>query len=154
MAQNGNKKLERYLASEPGPKVEEDALLSDVAYNRLLDALRHGGFKPGDNLSTNRISQLLGISRTPVSHAVRRLAQEGIIQVIPGHSISVAAPSFREALDSVDVRMLLEPNQAALVAVVFVAVTAVASSFCSIHGASASLQPFRIVLILRNAREQ
>ena len=116
MAGNGNKKLERYLASEPPPKVEEEALLSDVAYNRLLDALRHGGFKPGDNLSTNRISQLLGISRTPVSHAVRRLAQEGIIQIIPGHSISVAAPSFQEALDSVDVRMLLEPSQAALVA--------------------------------------
>ncbi|MFN2135828.1 MAG: GntR family transcriptional regulator [Candidatus Promineifilaceae bacterium] len=116
MAGNGNRKLERYLASEPLPEVEEDGLLSDVAYARLLDALRHGGFKPGDNLSTNRISQLLGISRTPVSQAVRRLAQEGIIEIIPGHSISVAAPSFQEALDSVDVRMLLEPNQAALVA--------------------------------------
>lgn len=116
MAGNGNKKLERYLASEAGPQVEEDALLSDVAYDRLLDALRHGGFKPGDNLSINRISQLLGVSRTPVTHAVRRLAQEGIIQIDPGHSISVAAPSFQEALDSVDVRMLLEPQQAALVA--------------------------------------
>lgn len=116
MVEDGNKKLERYLASEPAPVVEEDALLSDVAYDRLLDALRHGGFKPGDNLSTNRISQLLGISRTPVSHAVRRLAQEGIIQTVPGHSISVAAPSFQEALDSVDVRMLLEPVQTALVA--------------------------------------
>ncbi len=116
MAGNGNKKLARYLASEPGPKVEEDALLSDAAYTRLLDALHHGGFKPGDNLSTNRISQLLGISRTPVTHAVQRLAQEGIIQIIPGHSISVAAPSFQEALDSVEVRMLLEPTQAAQVA--------------------------------------
>jgi DNA-binding GntR family transcriptional regulator len=58
----------------------------------------------------------LGISRTPVTHAVRRLAQEGIIEIDPGHSISVAAPSFQEALDSVDVRMLLEPQQAALVA--------------------------------------
>lgn len=113
MAGNGNKKLAVYLASEPPPKVEEEALLSDVAYNRLLDALRHGGFRPGDNLSTNRISQLLGISRTPVTQAVRRLAQEGIIQIIPGHSISVAAPSFQEALDSVDVRMLLEPSLAA-----------------------------------------
>ncbi len=116
MPGNGNKKLERYLASEPGPIVEEDALLSDAAYLRLYDALRHGGFQPGDTLSTNRISQLLGISRTPVTHAVQRLAQEGIIQTIPGHSISIAAPSFQEALDSVDVRMLLEPNQAALVA--------------------------------------
>ena len=116
MAGNGNKKLRSYLASEPGPQVEEDALLSDVAYDRLLDALRHAGFKPGDNLSTNRISQLLGISRTPVTQAVRRLAQEGIIQIVPGHSISVAAPSFQEALDSVDVRMLLEPSLAALCA--------------------------------------
>lgn len=116
MAGNGNKKLELYLASEPPPKVEEEALLSDVAYNRLLDALRHGGFKPGDNLSTNRISQLLGISRTPVTQAVRRLAQEGIIQIVPGHSISVAAPSFNEALDSVDVRILLEPSLSARVA--------------------------------------
>jgi DNA-binding GntR family transcriptional regulator len=116
MAGNGNKKLERYLASEPGPHLEEDVLLSDAVYSRLLDAFRHGGFKPGDNLSINRISQLLGISRTPVSQAVRRLAQEGIIQINPGHSISIAAPSFQEALDSVDVRMLLEPNQAALVA--------------------------------------
>ena len=116
MAGNGNKKLERYLASEPKPKVEEDALLSDSCTTACLHALRHGGFKPGDNLSTNRISQLLGISRTPVSHAVRRLAQEGIIQIIPGHAIMVAAPSFQEALDSVEVRLLLEPRQAALVA--------------------------------------
>jgi DNA-binding GntR family transcriptional regulator len=116
MAGNGNKKLEQYLATEPGPKVEEDALLSDIAYKRLLDAFRHGGFKPGDILSVNRISQLLGISRTPVTQAMRRLAQEGIIQINPGHSISVAAPSFQEALDSVDVRMLLEPVQVSLVA--------------------------------------
>jgi DNA-binding GntR family transcriptional regulator len=115
MAGNGNKKLERYLATEAGPAIEEDALLSDIAYIRLLDAIRHGGFKPGDNLSVNGISQLLGISRTPVSQAVRRLAQEGILQIIPGHSISVAAPSFQEALDSVDVRMLLEPIQVSLV---------------------------------------
>jgi DNA-binding GntR family transcriptional regulator len=116
MAGNGNKKLERYLATEPKPKVEEDALLSDIVYIRLLDAFRHGGFKPGDILSVNRISQLLGISRTPVSQAVRRLSQEGTIQINPGHSISVAAPSFLEALDSVDVRMLLEPIQVSLVA--------------------------------------
>jgi DNA-binding GntR family transcriptional regulator len=66
-------------------------------------------------LSEGRISKALGISRTPVREAIRRLAQEGLIQVIPGRAIAVASPSIQDVLDALHIRELLEPELVRLV---------------------------------------
>jgi DNA-binding GntR family transcriptional regulator len=84
-------------------------LLRDVAYERIKDAIRHGALQPGEPLSETRLSQLLGISRTPVREALQGLAQEGLVQIIPGRAITVAAPSIDDALNAIQVRSILEP---------------------------------------------
>ena len=85
------------------------SLLRDVAYERIKDAIRHGALQPGVLLSETRLSQLLGISRTPVREALQSLAQEGLVQIIPGRAITVTAPSIDDALNAIQVRSILEP---------------------------------------------
>ncbi len=103
--------LEIYLTAQtdtiaPGAS----PLLRDVAYERIKDAIRHGNMRPGEPLSEPRLSKLLGISRTPVREALQVLAQEGLVQVIPGRAITVAAPSLQDTLSIIQIRSLVEPE--------------------------------------------
>jgi DNA-binding GntR family transcriptional regulator len=90
--------------------------LSDTAYERLKNAIRHQEFQPGQALSETYLSEMLGISRTPVREAIQQLAQEGLLQIIPGRAVTVAAPSIQSVLNLIHVRSLLEPEVARLVA--------------------------------------
>lgn len=110
-------KLENYLSGQPDTVDEgPPRLLREIAYDRIKDAIRHAELQPGDPLSETRISQALGISRTPVREALQQLAQEGLVQIIPGRAITVAAPTVQDVLNGVHVRSLLEPELARLVA--------------------------------------
>jgi GntR family transcriptional regulator of vanillate catabolism len=90
--------------------------LSEVAYERIKDAIRNADFEPGQPLSETKLSQLLGISRTPVREAIHQLAQEGLLQIIPGRAVTVASLSIQEVLNAVHVRTILEPELARLAA--------------------------------------
>lgn len=103
-------KLEKYLLAMDKVDEADSRLLRQVAYDRLQEAIRHADLEPGDPLSETRISKALGISRTPVREALQQLAQEGLVQIIPGRAITVAAPSIQEVLEVVHVRELLEPE--------------------------------------------
>lgn len=99
------------------PRPEEPRrLLSEVAYERLRDAITRGDLPPGTPLAENTLSAELNISRTPVREALQQLAQEGLVQVIPGRAVTVAAPSMEEVLNVVHLRSLLEPEVARLAA--------------------------------------
>jgi DNA-binding GntR family transcriptional regulator len=90
--------------------------LRDTAYERLKDAVRHQELEPGQALSETYLSKTLGISRTPVREAIHQLVQEGLLQVIPGRAVTVAAPSAQAILNVIHIRSLLEPEVARLVA--------------------------------------
>jgi DNA-binding GntR family transcriptional regulator len=111
--------LERYLARQKNRGHKEAAprlRLRDTAYERLKDAIRHANLSPGHPLSETSLSRMLGISRTPVREALQQLAQEGLVQVIPGRAVTVAAPSLQGVMNVIHVRSLLEPELARLVA--------------------------------------
>jgi len=109
-------KLEKYLLEMDKGDEADSRLLRQIAYERLQDAIRHADLQPGEPLSETRISKALGISRTPVREALQQLAQEGLVQIIPGRAVTVAAPSMQEVLDAVHVRQLLEPELVRLAA--------------------------------------
>ncbi len=107
----------RDLAKEkPLAKRRTSGRLRDTAYERLKDAVRHEELQPGQALSETYLSQTLGISRTPVREAIHQLVQEGLLQVIPGRAVTVAAPSAQGVLNVIHIRSLLEPEVARLVA--------------------------------------
>lgn len=91
-------------------------LLRDRAYDQIKAAIRLGQVQPGQPLVETRLSKQLGISRTPVREALQLLAQEGLVQVIPGRAVTVAAPSLHDVMDAIHVRFLIEPEVARLVA--------------------------------------
>jgi len=109
-------KIEKYLANSPPVEETDSRLLREVAYDRLQDVIRNANLQPGDPLSENRLSKALDISRTPVREALQQLAQEGMIQIIPGRAITVAAPSMQDVRDALHVRELLEPEVVRLAA--------------------------------------
>ena len=54
--------------------------LADLAYDRILAAVLDGGFTPGDRLVMDRLAEDLGISRTPVRDALRRMESDGLLE--------------------------------------------------------------------------
>jgi len=62
-----------------------------VAYEALRQAVIAGRWKPGESLVISRIALDMGISRIPVTNAVKRLASEGFLRVRP-HQEAVVAP--------------------------------------------------------------
>ena len=54
--------------------------LSVVAYGALLDMILRGAIAPGELVTERQIATLLGMSRTPVREAVRRLEGEGTLE--------------------------------------------------------------------------
>ncbi len=91
-------------------------LLSDVAYECLKDAILSVDVHSGDPLSEPRLSNALGISRTPVRTAIQQLVQDGLLQLIPGRAVVIASRSIKQVLDAQEVRRLLEPEVCRLVA--------------------------------------
>ncbi len=59
--------------------------LNDVVYGILERAIINFGLMPGTKLSVAQISDLLGVSRTPVTYALEQLKAEGLVSSQPGH---------------------------------------------------------------------
>lgn len=109
--------LEQYLISQTEDALKtQNRLLREVAYERLKDAIQHADLQPGLPLSETQLSKYLGISRTPVREALQQLAQEGLVQIIPGRAVTIASRSIAEVLNAVHIRSLLEPELARLAA--------------------------------------
>lgn len=89
---------------------------------RITDELRarviDGRLAPGSRLRQEDISNELGVSRTPLREAFRRLQGEGWFQAHPRQGIVVRSLSLEVVVDIAVARMLLEPMSAALAAVV------------------------------------
>ncbi len=89
--------------------------LRDQAYSSLKDALLSGKFAPGDHLVEIEIAQSLGLSRSPIREAFRRLEQEGYLTVTR-NGVLVQHISPKEIEGIYFVRQKLEAIAATLVA--------------------------------------
>ncbi|NLD05194.1 MAG: GntR family transcriptional regulator [Synergistaceae bacterium] len=81
---------------------------SDFVYLQLRARIVNKQLKPGERLPEVRISNEMGVSRTPVREALRRLGSEGLVKIIPNSGARVAAPSAAEVEGAYDVREYLE----------------------------------------------
>ena len=61
----------------------------EAVYRHLKDLLLSGRFSPGERLSEPLLAQELGVSRTPVREALMRLAEEGLVELVPGKGARV-----------------------------------------------------------------
>jgi DNA-binding GntR family transcriptional regulator len=103
--------IEQYLETHQSDYIINDSgLLRDFAYDRLKDAIRYARVQPGEPLSETRLSKALGISRTPVREALHLLSQEGLVEMSPGRAITITSSTFKDVLDVLRIRSLLEPE--------------------------------------------
>ncbi|SNY93574.1 DNA-binding transcriptional regulator, GntR family [Cohaesibacter sp. ES.047] len=82
--------------------------LAEIAAQRLRDLVLVGTLPPGQALSERELSDKLQISRTPLREAIRELAAEKLIEILPNRRPRVADPSTESINDLFDVQAALE----------------------------------------------
>jgi DNA-binding GntR family transcriptional regulator len=92
------------------------APLHERVIAELRKAILTRRFKPGERLVEGRLADELGVSRNPVREAIRALASEGLIELTARHGASVVVISDQEARETIEVRALLEGQNARLAA--------------------------------------
>ena len=95
---------------EQNLKVNENEYLPlrDVVFNTLRQAILRGEFKPGERLMEIQLANKLGVSRTPIREAIRKLELEGLVLMIPRKGAEVAKISENNLRDVLEVRRSLE----------------------------------------------
>ncbi len=81
---------------------------SDSVYMELRGKILSRELKPAQRLLEVKIANEMGVSRTPVREALRRLANEGLVKIVPNSGARVASPSSHEMDNSYSVREYLE----------------------------------------------
>ena len=95
---------------EPNFKVNmnEYLPLRDVVFNTLRQAILRGELKPGERLMEIQLAKKLGVSRTPIREAIRKLELEGLVLMIPRKGAEVAEITEKNMRDVLEVRKALE----------------------------------------------
>lgn len=88
----------------------------DKAYDAIRKAVLQGGFEVGYRLKENELAESIGVSRTPIREALRRLNAEGLIDFKSNHRATVAHWSDANVEDIFRLRALLEGFATALAA--------------------------------------
>ena len=88
--------------------MDEFLPLRDVVFNTLRQAILRGELKPGERLMEIQLANKLGVSRTPIREAIRKLELEGLVLMIPRKGAEVAEITEKNMLDVLEVRRALE----------------------------------------------
>lgn len=101
--------------SDPSPKATikiERQSLHDAILNRLRDMIIEGHLPPGTRLNEGQIGAQLGVSRTPLREAIKFLASEGLVELVPARGAVVKKFSAKEISDMLEVISTLEQHAA------------------------------------------
>ena len=82
--------------------------LRDVVFNTLRQAILTGELKPGERLMEIHLADRLGVSRTPIREAIRKLEMEGLVVMIPRKGAQVARITEKNLKDVLEVRRALD----------------------------------------------
>lgn len=95
-------------------KMDDYLPLRDVVFNTLRQAILRGELKPGTRLMEIQLANKLGVSRTPIREAIRKLELEGLVLMTPRKGAEVAEITEKNMLDVLEVRKALEELAAKL----------------------------------------
>ena len=82
--------------------------LRDVVFESLRTAILEGKLKSGQRLMEVQLAEQLGVSRTPIREAIRKLELEGLVIMLPRKGAYVADMSFKDLIDVLEIRASLE----------------------------------------------
>jgi len=82
--------------------------LGEIVFDYLRESILKGEIKPGERLMEVAIAEKLGVSRTPVREAIRRLEKENFVRMIPRRGAFVADLTTKDIKDVLELRKELE----------------------------------------------
>ena len=89
---------------------------SDVAYAFMRERIVAGHYAPGQQIKEEPIARELGVSRTPIRAALKRLIEDGLATADAGQGVHVVVWGDMDIEETFHLRMLLEPYAASLAA--------------------------------------
>jgi DNA-binding GntR family transcriptional regulator len=104
------------MAESAPPFPEPFATKSDLAYRRVRELILSGDLQPGAVLQQAVLAKTIGMSTTPLREALRRLKQEGFVELDAHRDARVAPLDATEARELLELRLALDPYAAALAA--------------------------------------
>ncbi|MDX9871744.1 MAG: GntR family transcriptional regulator [Clostridia bacterium] len=97
-------------------KLDSFRPLGEMVYESLRDAIANQVLKPGERLMEMDLADEMGVSRTPVREAIRKLELEGYVVMLPRKGAYVAGLSVKDINEVFEIRGALESLAAGLAA--------------------------------------
>ncbi len=92
------------------------ATIAEKAYSAIRERVLSGEYPAGSRLREEELAEAVGVSRTPVREALRRLDAEGVVEFVPNRGAQVAVWSRQDLEEIFSLRALLEGYGARLAA--------------------------------------
>ncbi|ONI40342.1 GntR family transcriptional regulator [Candidatus Epulonipiscium fishelsonii] len=89
-------------------EITEYQPLRNIVFQTIRKAILEGELQPGERLMETQLAEKLGVSRTPIREAIRKLEIEGLIVITPRKGAQVAAFTQKEIAEILEVRGALE----------------------------------------------
>ena len=90
--------------------------LRELVFESLHEAIISGQLSPGERMMEIQLAEEMGVSRTPIREAIRKLELEGLVLMIPRKGAYVAGLSMKDIADVFEIRRALEGLAAELAA--------------------------------------
>lgn len=94
--------------------MEMDRRLALQAYEQILNMILDGRAEPGGIINEKRLTELLGLSRTPVRDALLMLEGEGLLVRQGTRGLQVKQMRLEDYMDALQIRKIIEPEAARL----------------------------------------
>lgn len=86
----------------------EDNSKHRIAYSKIKNAIIKNQFAPGTLLVERQLSEQLGVSRTPIREALRKLVGEGLVEFIPNRGVFVSSIRLEDIIEIYELREALD----------------------------------------------
>ncbi|MBB6218574.1 DNA-binding GntR family transcriptional regulator [Anaerosolibacter carboniphilus] len=96
------------MEKEKSLKVENYKTVRDAVFEKLRKAILDGYFKPGQRIIENQVAEEMGVSRTPIREALRRLEIEKLVENLPRKGVMVARVNESQIKEIFNIRGVLE----------------------------------------------
>jgi len=97
-------------------KLDSYKPLREVVYETIREAIRNGTLTPGERLMEIQLAEELGVSRTPVREAIRKLELERFVVMLPRRGTYVSNLSLKDINEVFEIRAALDGLAAGLAA--------------------------------------
>jgi DNA-binding GntR family transcriptional regulator len=97
-------------------KLDNYKPLREIVFEHLREAIISGNLRPGERLMELQLAEEMGVSRTPVREAIRKLELEGLVIMVARRGAYVSDLSIRDIAETFEIRAALESMAAGLAA--------------------------------------